>query len=99
MATRKRKVKDTESGEEFEIEYEEDDKDDDDDDDDDEDEDNIYLTEKDLRWLKEQRKGSGGSRSSNGQTDKNSQKKSGIAVKKKTQQKPAQSRVKKLSLR
>ena len=46
-----KKVKD-EEGNEYEIEL----PDDDDDDDEDEDDDNIYLTEKDLRWLKEKRK-------------------------------------------
>ena len=76
-----KKVKD-EEGNEYEIELPDDD---DDDDEEDEDDDNIYLTEKDLRWLKEARKAAG-SDSKNSQNGKTNQKrKSGIAVKKSSQ--------------
>ena len=71
-----KKVKD-EDGNEYEIELPEED---DEDDDEDEDDENIYLTEKDLRWLKEARKAA--SNSSNGTKPKSEKKKSGIAVRK-----------------
>jgi hypothetical protein len=73
-----KKVKDDE-GNEYEIELE----DDDGDDDEDEDDENIYLTESDLRWLKEARKAAGlDSQKQNGKDSKQKKSPSGIAVKK-----------------
>jgi enterochelin esterase-like enzyme len=94
-----RRVKD-DDGNEYEIELD----DDDDDDEEDEDDENIYLTEKDLRWLKEQRKAAAsGSRSQNG-TQATTKKRSSIAVKKAPSQRQKdtgsqkKSRVRKLTI-
>lgn len=92
----RKKVKDDE-GNEYEIEI-----DDEDDGEEDEDDENIYLTEADLRWLKEARKAASGSQQKTEQSSK--KKSSGIPVKKRSSNSPTditsgkKSRIRRLTL-